>query len=171
MCQLVDRIDLELLKINEILNALQPPRTGKIRVVFEKNRHKKLKPVPVKWIRINKNDIRWRLARLGAKGLCLHACSSTSFKTYHSVVADHLRHVTYLMTLRAKVLDAMENYKKAIRGLERWHLPKLDELKFNTDLIYEGLGNAPAEFRGPDNVPDTIDGYDEADGSETIVDD
>lgn len=128
-------IDLLLQRLDRALDRLQPNATGKIRVVFEKQKDSDIEvPVTVRYTHFQ-TDPYWRYSRLKRDGLSMRAKKARAFHENFEKVQYVLSCVQEVLELRTASLKAVQNFRLSVNERRRWHDSKLQATYHNMDII------------------------------------
>ncbi|WP_186203789.1 hypothetical protein [Burkholderia gladioli] len=108
----VVEIDKALLALDELLNFLQPPRTGKIRIEWWERRGRRV-PTPVIW---SHSKAGWRAERVSGTGLSRRVKSSRDFHDNYPQVKAVCQNVTKLLTMREQALAPIAMLQRTAAG-------------------------------------------------------
>lgn len=117
---LLIHIDIAIAKCDEMLDRLQPPHTGRIRVEWWASRSEflpGLSPYPVVWRRSKGG--RWGAERLTAKHLPMRAMRSGEFWKTHESTHAVLSRLQDMLELRQRIVDALTKYQITMTQFRR----------------------------------------------------
>lgn len=111
----VMQIDQALAGIDDLLNILQPPRTGKIRIEWWR-RHGRVAPTPAAWIQLPGNS-RWRAERLPIAGLSKRVKKARAFHDFHRQVQALCQEASKLLVMRHQAMERIAMFQRTTAGL------------------------------------------------------
>lgn len=117
------RIDTQLMKIDRLLNAYQPPYDGKLRINWWK-KNGKLQPLPVVWKRTKSK--RWRGEIVSTKGLSRRVKTQRDFHDYAKENKMLASMAAGLMEKRVAALSLVANLARVINNTKTKNMEQLD---------------------------------------------
>ncbi|MCP2086070.1 UNVERIFIED_ORG: hypothetical protein J2Y81_002087 [Paraburkholderia sediminicola] len=148
----VAEIDKALTALDELLNLLQPPRTGKIRIEWWERKGRRV-PTPVIW---SYSKAGWRAVRVPGAGLSRRVKSARDFNDNHKQVKAICQNVTTLLKMREQALAPIAMFQRTTAGTLNTNVHRLTLACIGIDLA---MGFARQQF-GIGDAPE--DGADEA---------
>jgi hypothetical protein len=109
----VAEIDRALEVLDDLLNLLQPPRSGKIRIEWWERAGRPV-PQPVVWSHAKATG--WRAKRVPSAGLSRRARSTHDFHDTCQQVRAVCQNVTKLMTMREQALAPLAMFSRSTAG-------------------------------------------------------
>ncbi|MDI4635927.1 hypothetical protein J7U46_22935 [Pelomonas sp. V22] len=103
-------LDGMLWDIDQLLNDLQPPLTGKIRLWQDTNDHLQ-RYFPVIWRR-SKADNKWKFDKIGWARLPLRAKQVREFNDNHPLVTELLKLAVKIYQARAGLVTSLTNFSR-----------------------------------------------------------
>ncbi|WP_296661865.1 hypothetical protein [Paraburkholderia sp.] len=108
----VAQIDSALTALDELLNLLQPPHTGKIRIEWWE-RNGRCMPTPVI---CSHSKAGWRAVRVPGKGLSRRVKSARAFNDNYKQVKAICQNVTTLLKMREQALAPIAMFQRTTAG-------------------------------------------------------
>ncbi|MFL9885222.1 hypothetical protein PQR66_19420 [Paraburkholderia agricolaris] len=126
----VAQIDNALTALDDLLNLLQPPHTGKIRIEWwERNGHRV--PTPVIW---SHSKAGWRAVRVPGTGLSRRVKSARDFNDNHKQVKAICQNVTTLLKMREQALAPIAMFHRTTAGTLNTNVHRLTMACIGIDL-------------------------------------
>ncbi|TAM08302.1 MAG: hypothetical protein EPN70_00750 [Paraburkholderia sp.] len=141
----IAQIDQALHGLDELLNFLQPPHTGKIRIEWWK-RNGRLVPQPVVW---RHSAAGWRAERVPVAGLSRRVRSAREFHDNQKQVRAVCQNVTKLLTMREQTLAPLAMFRRTTSGT-------LNTNRHRLVLAIAGIDIALATMRAVYGVSDSL---------------
>jgi hypothetical protein len=148
----VAEIDKALTALDDMLNLLQPPRTGKIRIEWWERAGRRV-PTPVIW---SHSKAGWRGVRVPGVGLSRRVKSARDFNDNYKQVKAICQNVTTLLKMREQALAPIAMFQRTTAGTLNTNVHRLTMACIGIDLA---MGFARQQFKIGD-APE--DGADEA---------
>ena len=148
----VAEIDRALTALDELLNLLQPARSGKIRIEWWERAGRPM-PQPVIW---SHSKAGWRAVRVRVAGLSRHVRSARDFNDNYRQVKAICQNVTALLKMREQALAPLAMFERTTAGTLSSNGKRLTLACIGIDLA---LGYARLGMRvgGDDNGNDEED--------------
>ena len=108
----VAEIDRALTALDELLNLLQPPRTGKVRIEWWERGGRPV-PQPVIW---SHTKAGWRAVRVRPAGLSRRVRSARDFNDNYRQVKAICQNVTKLLKMREQALAPLAMFERTTAG-------------------------------------------------------
>jgi len=108
----VTEIDRALTALDDLLNLLQPPRSGKIRIEWWERAGRPV-PQPVIW---SHSKAGWRAVRVRAAGLSRHVRSARDFNDNYRQVKAICQNVATLLKMREQALAPLAMFERTTAG-------------------------------------------------------
>lgn len=158
----VAEIDRALDGLDDLLNLLQPPRSGKIRIEWWERAGRQV-PTPVIW---SHSKAGWRAVRVPGTGLSRRVKSARDFNDNYRQVKAICQNVTKLLKMREQALAPIAMFQRTTAGTLNSNTHRLTMACIGIDLA---MGMARQRF-GVEDAPDR--GYTEltADCEEDLAD-
>lgn len=143
----VAEIDRALTALDELLNFLQPPRTGKIRIEWWERKGRHI-PTPVIW---SHSKAGWRAARVPGTGLSRRVKSARDFNDNYKQVKAVCRNATMLLKMREQALAPIAMFQRTTAGTLNTNVHRLTLACIGIDLAMGfarqqfGIGDAPED--------------------------
>jgi hypothetical protein len=126
----VVEIDKALTALDELLNLLQPPRTGKIRIEWRERKGRRV-PTPAIW---SYSKAGWRAARVPGTGLSRRVKSARDFNDNYKQVKAICQNVTMLLKMREQALAPIAMFQRATAGTLNTNVHRLTMACIGIDL-------------------------------------
>lgn len=136
----VAQIDNALSALDELLNLLQPPHTGKIRIEWW-TRNGRCVPTPVIW---SHSKAGWRAVRVPGLGLSRRVKSARAFSDNFKQVKAICQNVTMLLKMREQTLAPIAMFQRTMAGTLNTNVGRLTMACIGIDLA---LGFARQQFK------------------------
>ncbi|MFT4063372.1 hypothetical protein [Paraburkholderia sp.] len=141
----VAEIDKALMALDELLNFMQPPRTGKIRIEWWERRGRRV-PTPVIW---SHSKAAWRAERVSDTGLSRRVKSSREFHDNYPQVKAICQNVTTLLKMREQALAPIAMFQRTRGGTLNTNVHRLTIACIGIDLA---MGFARQAFEMEDDA-------------------
>lgn len=135
----VVEIDKALMALDELLNFMQPPRTGKIRIEWWERRGRRV-PTPVVW---SHSKAGWRAVRVPSTGLSRRVKSARAFNDNFKQVKAICQNVTTLFKMREQALAPIAMFQRTTAGTLNTNVHRLTMACIGIDLA---MGFARQQF-------------------------
>lgn len=126
----VAQIDNALMALDELLNLLQPPHTGKIRIEWWERNGRRV-PTPVVW---SHSKAGWRAVRVPGTGLSRRVRSARAFNDNFKQVKAICRNVTTLLKMREQALAPIAMFQRTTAGTLNTNVHRLTMACIGIDL-------------------------------------
>lgn len=153
---LLQRIDTLLLQVDYILNIAQPPLTGKIRIEWPKDKRGRIRPVPAVWTRLRGTEVRFRYKELPLANLPRRARKTGAFNENAEWMRGLLIQVQWLLKLRGRAIDAINNYRLAIENLSQANESSFGEIEWLVSDVFQTYGLDPATWVSKANKQEVL---------------
>lgn len=143
----VAEIDRALEGLDDLLNLLQPPRSGKIRIEWWERAGRPV-PTPVIW---SHSKAGWRAVRVPGAGLSRRAKSARDFNDNYKRVKAICQNVTTLLKMREQALAPIAMFQRTTAGTLNSNTHRLTLACIGIDLamgyakLAHGVEDAPSE--------------------------
>lgn len=153
---LLQRIDTLLLQMDYILNIAQPPLTGKIRIEWPKDKRGRMRPVPVVWTRLRGTEVRFRYEKLPVTNLTRRARRTGAFNENAEWMKGLLAQVQWLLKLRGRAVDAVNNCKLTIDNLSQANESSFGEIEWLVSDVFQTYGLDPTTWVSKANKQEAL---------------
>lgn len=135
----VAQVDNALTALDELLNLLQPPHTGKIRIEWWERNGRRV-PMPVVW---SHSKAGWRAVRVPGTGLSRRVKSARAFNDSFKQVKAICQNVTALLKMREQALAPVAMFQRTTAGTLNSNVARLTMACIGIDLA---MGFARQQF-------------------------
>jgi hypothetical protein len=110
LATLISRIDMQLVRLDEILNDIQPPMTGKLRIEWYQSQGRRY-PTPVVWKRA-RNGL-WRAERVSVSNLSKRIRRSREFHDVAPVVRSLAKGIAAIIRQRQMAMEKFAVFNRS----------------------------------------------------------
>ncbi|WP_434108023.1 hypothetical protein [Paraburkholderia caffeinilytica] len=126
----VAEIDRALTALDDLLNLLQPPCNGKIRIEWWERKGRRV-PTPVIW---SHSKAGWRAVRVPGTGLSRRVKSARDFNDNYKQVKAVCQNVTTLLKMREQALAPIAMFQRTTAGTLNTNVHRLTMACIGIDL-------------------------------------
>lgn len=146
------KLDGEIERLDKVLARLQPPVTGRVRVVWWKAGEKRSaanRPALVRWVRQGE---RWRTSRLGLKSLVQKAPKTGAFFHVKDEIREAVRELSVLLNKRSAVVEAIGHFERGMLTFAEAGEELLRESRVRIDALEDRAAMLPCTWRDGQQV-------------------
>ncbi len=150
------KLDVEIERLDKVLARLQPPVTGRVRVVWWKAGEKRSaanRPALVRWVRQGE---RWRTSRLGLKSLVQKAPKTGAFFHVKDEIREAVRELSILLNKRSAVVEAIGHFERGMLAFAEAGEDLLRESRGRIEALEDRATMIPCNWRDGQQVGEQV---------------